>query len=408
MSTIRLKLPRPHSGQSNVIAGARRFNVLSCGRRWGKTVLGIDRLLPVALRGGKCGWFAPTYRILSDAWREIQWHLRPVTVDLSQQEKRLELVGGGVIEMWSMADPDAGRSRAYHCVVVDEAAMIPELQKAWQESIRPTLTDYAGGAWFFSTPKGTANFFHSLYQRGADAGEWASWQQPTASNPHISAPEIEAARQDLTDLAFAQEYLAQFVSWEGAVFRRIADATGNVKHAPACAIGVDWGRTNDYTVFAAISTEGHVVGLDRFRGVEYALQRERLKAFWQHQGARSWIFAEANSMGGPVVEQLQRDGLPVYPFLTTHASKTAIIEALALAFERGMIRIPQDPALVGELQAFEGKRTSTGMIRYAAPEGAHDDTVMALAIGWQGLAMWEKQRAQAVRPAPQEYQISPV
>ena len=97
-------------------------------------------------------------------------------------------------------------------------------------------------------------------------------------------------------------------------------------------------------------------------------------------------------MGGPVIEQLQRDGLKVKPFMTTNASKTEAIEALALAFERGEIRILNDPALIGELQAFEAKPLPSGLMRYDAPSGGHDDTVMALAIAWQGIA-GKKRRA---------------
>lgn len=71
----------------------------------------------------------------------------------SEQEKRLELIGGGVIEMWSLDTPDAARGRKYRAVAVDEAAMIAKLQNAWQNAIRPTLTDYRGEAWFLSTLK---------------------------------------------------------------------------------------------------------------------------------------------------------------------------------------------------------------------------------------------------------------
>lgn len=195
-------------------------------------------------------------------------------------------------------------------------------------------------------------------------------------------------RADLTDLAFAQEVLALFVSWEGAVFRRILDAVAErPTNTPAVAIGVDWARTNDFTVFVAVSTSGQVLAIDRFRGLEYSLQRARLRAFWERLGSRSFIFAESNNMGLPIIEQLQRDGLPVAAFTTTNASKAQIVESLAMGFERGIIRIPNDQVLIGELQAFEARPLPSGMMRYAAPEGLHDDTVIALALAWQGLRL---------------------
>jgi hypothetical protein len=75
----------------------------------------------------------------------------------------------------------------------------------------------------------------------------------------------------------------------------------------------------------------------------------------------------------------------VQAFTTTNASKTQAIEALALAFERSELAILADPVLVGELQAYERERLPSGMMRYSAPEGLHDDTVMALALAWQGM-----------------------
>ena len=395
----------------------RRFNVLCCGRRWGKTELGIDRLFDGCVAGIPGQLVRPDLQARISGFREFEARLAPVIRSKDKQERHIELIGGGSIDVWSLDSPDAGRGRAYKRVVVDEAAMVPNLRHAWQESIRPQLTDYLGDAWFLSTPKGIASDFHELFQRGLDPlqSEWSSWHLPTSSNPHIVPSEIESARGDMTELAFAQEYLAQFVSWEGAVFRRIRDAVMDPlpTNVPAVVIGVDWGRTTDYTVFIAIGQHGHVLGMDRFRGVEYSIQRGRLAEFWRKHGSRSVIVAEANSMGGPVIEQLQHDGLPVHAFTTTAVSKSAIIEALALAFERGALRIPNDPVLMGELQAYEGKQTPSGMTRYSAPDGMHDDTVMALAMGWSGICLRNEAQADIQRRAnqqsnPMRRSISPI
>jgi hypothetical protein len=76
----------------------------------------------------------------------------------------------------------------------------------------------------------------------------------------------------------------------------------------------------------------------------------------------------------------------VYPFQTTNASKAQAIDALALAFEQGTLRIPDDPTLVGQLLAYRAERLPSGLFRYSAPEGQHDDDVMALALAYQAIA----------------------
>lgn len=400
---VKLQVQEPYEAQQEVLDAAVQFNVLCCGRRWGKTDLGIGRVISnvaLARRGGpgrRVGWFAPTYKLLGDAWRELDAVLQPITRRRDASDHRMEFYGGSVLECWSLDKPDAGRSRKYHEVIIDEAAMVSDLQTQWEQAILPTLTDYDGSAWFLSTPKGTASYFHKLYHNGQDPLKplWKSWQMPSKVNPFLKPEVIQRFREELTDLAFAQEYEAQFVSWAGAVFRRIQQAITNKSPGPTAMIGIDWGRTGDFTVFTGLSAAGEVTEIDRFRGMEFALQRDRLKSFWERHGGRiingqpvgPFVIAESNSIGMPVVEQLQRDGLPVYGFNTNNQSKAAIVQALALAFERDVIKIPADAALIGELQAFEGKKLPSGLIRYAAPEGEHDDCVMSLAIGWAGLLL---------------------
>src|SRR5262245_38429639 len=223
--TIELHLSTPHRGQEQVIRQAKRFNVVCCGRRWGKTVLGMDRLIHPAIQGKPVAWFAPNYRLLSEVWRELQSTLQPVIAKTNQQERRLELQTGGVIEMWSLDSPDSGRGRAYAVAVVDECALVQNLEQAWQQTIRPMLTDLRSEAWFLSTPK-RMNHVKALFALGQDPArpDWASWQMPTVQNPYIEPAEIEAARLDMTESAFNQEYAALFISWEGSVFRRVGEA----------------------------------------------------------------------------------------------------------------------------------------------------------------------------------------
>jgi hypothetical protein len=151
------------------VAEARRFNVVDCGRRFGKTRLGVDRLIDPVLAGRPTGWFAPTYKVLADAWEEAKMRLRPITVYKSETEHVIRTLTGGSVEMWTLENEDAGRSRKYQRVVIDEAAMVPTLGDIWQKAIRPTLNDLRGDAWFFSTPRGR-NFFWEAWQRAQDIG----------------------------------------------------------------------------------------------------------------------------------------------------------------------------------------------------------------------------------------------
>lgn len=390
MSTLTLRLPRPHSNQQRILREARRYNVLACGRRFGKSHLLINRQADTILKGGNFGYFAPNYKLLGDYWRDTITLLGPIIASSNKTDHRIEYITGGSAEMWTLEDEDAGRSRKYHRVAVDEAGLVANLGETWQAAIRATLIDYKGDAWLAGTPKGR-NFFYEVFQRGIDPHrpEWVCWQMPTSANPYISADEVQAMRDEVSERKAAQEIDAQFLDDAGGVFRNVrAAATAARQEQPTRGhqyiIGADWGRSGDYTVFAVLdATSGRLAALDRSNRVEYELQRGRLGALCERFGPIV-VIAEENSMGVPIVERLKRDGLPVRPFTTTNASKAEIIDALALAFERGTIAILNDPVLISELEAFEATKTPSGLIRYAAPEGMHDDTVMALALAWHG------------------------
>lgn len=402
MAQYRLQMPKLHPGQMRVRSEAKRFNVLCCARRWGKTTFGIDTIMHPALAGFPVAWFGPTYKNISDTWRQLIRAFKPITVRKLETEHRLELITGGALEMWSLDKDDVARGRKYKLVVIDEAAMVPNLVNAWDLVIRPTLIDLKGSAWFMSTPRGM-NGFKMLFDRGQDVlrANWASWQAPTLDNPFISQEEIEEQRRDSHELAFAQEVLAQFVSFEGAVFRNVMTcATAELQTGPKehheYVFGIDWGKQLDYTVVVVIdAVERSVVAMERWGAVDYVVQRDRLKAMHE-RWKPSAVIAESNSIGAPMIEQLWRDGMPVHPFTTTNTSKAMAVEGLSLAFERCDIRILPEPELLTELQAFEAQRLPSGLTRYAAPAGQHDDCVMALAIGWSAIESYAPQQSMLI------------
>ena len=390
-----------HPGQVRVLQHARRFNTVACGRRWGKTTLGLMLAWSgrrTALRTGfDVAWVAPSYKLLDEAWRMAKKLYRPFILRTDANLHRMELSTGAALDCWTMEDEDVGRGRKYGLVIVDEAAMARHLEAAWNAALSPTLTDYTGGAWFFSTPKGH-NYFHSLSQEWQSDDEWAHHHAPSDENPYLPREEIERQRRKLPERIFAQEYLAQFLEDGGGVFRRVTAAVDtalatdphearDVGDGRAYVIGVDWGRHEDFTVIVVIDARARaVVAVDRFTQIDYAIQLSRLQAV-QQRFPRAPILAESNSMGGPLVEQLQRMRLPVRAFQTTAASKAQAVEALALALEQGSIRIPPVQWLIDELLAFDQERLPSGSMRYGAPRGGHDDGVMALAIAWHGVQL---------------------
>ncbi len=362
---------------------------MDCGRRWGKTWLGIDALADASLQGAPVAWFSPTYKMMADVWRDFNELLKPYITRSNSTERRIELISGGVIDLWSLDSTDAGRGRKYARVVVDEAAMVRNILESFNAAIRPTLTDYQGDAWFLSTPKGR-NGFYQLYQRGQDEQDpdWMSWQMPTRTNPFIAVEEIEAARRMLPDRVFEQEYLAEFLE-DSAVFRHIQAAVRATKQDKPIdghkyIIGCDWGKLEDFTVFTVMdATNKEIAFIDRMTSVDYVTQADRLE-YLDRKWKPEQVVTETTGVGEPIADILRQRSIGIRSFQTTRRSKEELLGWLIRAFDEYAIGIIDDPVLISELQMMEAKSTATGF-KYGAPAGYHDDMVMSLALAWDGV-----------------------
>lgn len=288
--------------------------MVNCGRRSGKSTLGIDRCATKETLTLPVGWFSPTYKMLLEVWREAVRTFAPITARRSAQDHRLEFVTGGLLEFWSLDNPDVARGRKYRRVIVDEAAMIPSLMDAWNYVLRPTLVDYSGDAYFMSTPKGR-NGFWQMWQMGQDGsnGEWASWKMPTSVNPFIPQSEIDAMRQAMPERIYAQEINADFIEDGGGVFRHVVESATlqPVDRQPGhhYVMGVDLARKIDFTVCVVLDVSVNplqVVFMDRFNQIGWETQIGRIKALVDRFGVEE-VIVDQTGVGDPVVERLQKE-----------------------------------------------------------------------------------------------------
>jgi hypothetical protein len=345
-----------------------------------------------ALQGGRAWWVAPTHKTARVGWRLIQRLAKQIPgTEIKLAERIIYFPGGGEIAVHSAVKPDTLLGEGLNRLVMEETPDIKE--KTWTRILRPMLSDRNGDATFIFSPRGK-EWTHRLWLRGQDPSfpDWQSWQFPTSDNPFIDPQEIEDAKRDLPENVFRQEYLAEFVDDGGVVFRNVRACVGDRPNSSHnVVIGCDWAQITDFTVFVAIDIpSGAVVGIERFNQIDWYIQRGRLEAMSKKHTLqrKPFILAELNSIGAPNVEELQRSGLRVDGFTTTNQTKAQIIQALVLAFERGSIIIPDNPQLIAELEAFEAKRLPSGRWSYSAPDGMHDDMVIALALAW-----WARQGA---------------
>jgi phage terminase large subunit-like protein len=382
-----------HKGQKKVHYAEERFKVLAAGRRWGKTRLGVNECLATALEGGCAWWVAPTYKMCDVGWRPLIKMARLLgDAEILKAEHTIRLPGGGWVGIRSADNPDSLRGDGLDLVIMDECAYMHE--ETWSEVIRPALSDKLGSALFISTPKGR-NWFWDVYQKGLRGDKnWRSFHFTSYDNPFLKKEEIDDARKDIPESVFRQEYLAEFIESEGAVFRNVDRCAVLKPSKPdwqrSYTGGADIASTEDFTVITILDSEKReMVWQERFNRVDYPILERRIIETYHRWHLKS-MTVEANGVGKGVIDHLREEGLNIIPFLTSNKSKQEIIQNLQVAFEREEIRVLDDERLKHELLSFESSRLASGGFQYKAPGGGHDDCVMALAIAWDSLRVQER------------------
>jgi len=212
-----------HSKQMIVYTSKARFKVVVAGRRFGKSILSKTLMIKYATRPRSKVWYvAPTYRMAKQImWQDLLDSLPKNWVRRTNETNLIIwLVNGSVIELKGADNPDTLRGVGLNFLVLDEFQDMTE--ETWTKVLRPTLADKGGHALFIGSPKGY-NHFYDIYKMGQDASrvdsnEWRSWQFPTIASPFIPRKEIEAARRDMDEKSFNQEFLASFEQMAGKVY----------------------------------------------------------------------------------------------------------------------------------------------------------------------------------------------
>lgn len=364
-----IEIPEPHINQEPILESDARFVVLMCGRRFGKSELSQIKLITKAIQGEQIAYVTPTYKLAKQFYEKLSASLPYPSKDL-----KIYFPNGGMVEFFTGERLDNLRGRKFHGVIVDEASFIPNLEDGWLNSIRPTLTDYKGWALFLSTPRGK-NFFYSLFMKGGEPN-WQSFKFTTFDNPYIDKDEVEEARSQLPAPVFEQEYMANPMENAANPFgsQNIRDCIRPMTSEPVC-FGIDLAKSYDWSVIIGLDAGGNVAYFDRFQK-DWHSTKQVIKSL-----PRKPILLDSTGVGDPIFEELQREGLMVEGLKFTQNSKQQLMVGLQNAIHQKAISYPAG-VIVDELEIFEYQFTASG-VKYSAPNGFHDDCVMALALAWQ-------------------------
>ena len=206
--------PRPL--QREVHNSLKRFNVLVCHRRFGKSVLSINELIKTAVskQMAKCAFVAPTYRQgKSIAWEYLKYYTKPLMYlggSKNETELKIDLFNGSTIQIFGADHPDSLRGMGFHGVVLDEYALMAP--RVWTEIIRPAISDHLGWVMFIGTPMGHNQFWevYDFSLRGHK--DWFGRLYRASETKVIPEEELRQAQDIITDEQYDQEFECSFTA----------------------------------------------------------------------------------------------------------------------------------------------------------------------------------------------------
>ena len=266
-------LPPLHRAQVEVDSHLARNKVIVCGRRWGKTKLGVHKLVRASIENsnGLYWWVAPTFGNALEGWvtlKELTYQIPGCKV----READRCVIFPNKAETWikSSDNPGGLRGRGLWGLVYDEFAYARE--SSWNLELGPSLADHQGWAWFISTPNGR-NWGYSLWQSASLLPDWAAFRMPTSTNPYINPAWLAAEKIRMGDLEYRQEYEADFGASQYLVYqefdKNIHMWKDKIPYFTQFFGGLDFGGTSigshkSTGVFAGRTRDDKLIILDEF------------------------------------------------------------------------------------------------------------------------------------------------
>jgi phage terminase large subunit len=191
----------------------KRWACIVAHRRAGKTVAAVNDIIRAAIMyqgfNGLFGYVAPYMnQARRIAWDYFKYYAQPVIKDVNESQMVLTLVNGVKISLFGADNADAMRGLGFAGIYLDEYGDFKP--SVFGNVIRPALSDKQGWAVFAGTPKGRNQFFdiYDLARRVPD--EWFLLRLPASSSGLLPASELSAAKAQLSEDQYQQEYECSF------------------------------------------------------------------------------------------------------------------------------------------------------------------------------------------------------
>lgn len=267
---------KPRPLQAEIHRNLKRFNVLVCHRRFGKTHLGLnemlDRGLQNPLKNPQYAYIAPTYgQAKRVAWEILKGYVKDLPfVEINESELRVDIHRPAMkdrvrIFLMGAENPDAARGLYLDGVVLDEYADMNPI--IWSTVLIPALSDRQGWAIFIGTPKGR-NHFSQLFEEKKGDPNWYCALFKASETGVLSIADLELAASTMSESEYQQEFECSFAAaLIGAYYGKEIEKAekegriGKVAYDPALPVFTYWdlGVSDTTTIWFAQVLRGREI-----------------------------------------------------------------------------------------------------------------------------------------------------
>lgn len=408
---------KPRDYQSELLQDQHRFTVAVWHRRGGKTKTVFNRQIArTQLKYSKSleKWlspndprlteeernainsfytFLPTYRQAKSVMFDelVKEHIPMELVEKINESELAIYYKNGSIQRFAGCD-DINKHRGINPIDVVFDEFSEENPEIWTAVVQPILRENHGTATFIFTPKGHNSAWEIYEYARQNPEQWFVSLKTVDDTKGLSEKEIEEARRATPEALFQQEYYCSFLEDAGAFFRGVKEclyeADDDVDPKHFYSLGVDLAKYNDWTVLTPFDLYSFKAKRqERFNQVDWNFQKMLVEAKARKYN-NAQLKIDRTGVGDPVVEDLIRVGLNIGDdgaIVFTSKTRREMLDNLAILLQQKKIKIPNDPELVAELEAFQYSLNSKGKIEVKSRKGLHDDRVMSLALAVYGI-----------------------
>lgn len=307
-------------------------------------------------------------KVLKPVWQYCDWKSRDKILYLPPLKHQRPYIDFGSAER-----PENLEGQAYYRGVLNEGGIILKKASLWDNTLSAMFKGTKTQVKIIGTPKGR-NKFHKLSLTNP------TYHYTVYDSPYWTEEQIEIMKKSVPKTIWGQEFLAEFLSNTASIFGDFKQNIKEIRTTETDLIGIDLAKYSDFTVLmGGNSKTKEVTYIDRFNQTDWNFQKKTIYDTWLKLG-KPKVVIDSTGVGDAVYDDLKNSGMSIISFKFTSRSKKELIENLVIAMQNSSIFFPKNDMLLTELEAYEYTLTKSGNVTMSAPEGMHDDMVIALAL----------------------------